>query len=79
MSKKLDIATESGSKVALIDENLLKSKVYTIRGVKVMLDADLAEIYGYTVKHRRTHRSKHPRNCSHTFRLRNTESRNSGE
>ncbi len=50
MSKKLDIATESGSKVALIDENLLKSKVYTIRGVKVMLDADLAEIYGYTVK-----------------------------
>jgi len=50
MSKKLDIATESGSKVALIDENLLKSKVHTIRGVKVMLDADLAEIYGYTVK-----------------------------
>ncbi|SHL00466.1 ORF6N domain-containing protein [Fibrobacter sp. UWEL] len=50
MSKKLDIATESGSKVALIDENLLKSKVHTIRGVKVMLDADLAEIYGYETK-----------------------------
>lgn len=27
-----------------------KNKVYTIRGVKVMLDADLAEIYGYSVK-----------------------------
>ena len=34
----------------LIDESLLKSRIYTIRGVKVMLDADLAEIYGYTTK-----------------------------
>ncbi|MCQ2120331.1 MAG: ORF6N domain-containing protein [Fibrobacter sp.] len=39
-----------GKEIVLIDENLLKSKVYTIRGVKVMLDADLAEIYGYSVK-----------------------------
>ena len=36
--------------IAIIDENLLKSKVYTIRGVKVMLDADLAEIYGYETR-----------------------------
>lgn len=36
--------------IALIDENLLKSKIYTIRGIKVMLDADLAEIYGYETK-----------------------------
>ena len=28
---------------SLIDEDLLKSRIYTIRGVKVMLDADLAE------------------------------------
>ena len=34
----------------LIDETLLKSRIYTIRGVKVMLDADLAEIYGYETK-----------------------------
>ena len=34
----------------LIDETLLKTRIYTIRGVKVMLDADLAEIYGYTTK-----------------------------
>ena len=26
---------------------MLKSRIYTIRGLKVMLDADLAEIYGY--------------------------------
>ncbi len=34
----------------LIDETLLKSRIYTIRGVKVMLDADLAEIYGYETR-----------------------------
>ena len=34
----------------LFDESLLKSRIYTIRGVKVMLDADLAEIYGYSTK-----------------------------
>ncbi|MCQ2121578.1 MAG: ORF6N domain-containing protein [Fibrobacter sp.] len=47
--KKIETAV-AGSEIALIDENLLKSKVYTIRGVKVMLDADLAEIYGYSTK-----------------------------
>ena len=26
------------------------SRIYAIRGVKVMLDADLAEIYGYSTK-----------------------------
>jgi ORF6N domain. len=35
---------------SLIDENRLKSRIYTIRGVKVMLDADLAEIYGYETR-----------------------------
>ena len=35
---------------SLIDKNFLKSRIYTIRGVKVMLDADLAEIYGYLTK-----------------------------
>jgi len=35
---------------SLIDEDLLKSRIYTIRGVKVMLNADLAEIYGYSTK-----------------------------
>ena len=35
---------------SLIDENFLKSRIYTIRGLKVMLDADLAEIYGYETR-----------------------------
>ena len=34
--------------MVLIDEASIKDKIYTIRGVKVMLDYDLAEIYGYT-------------------------------
>ena len=38
------------NELSIYDENYLKSKIYIIRGVQVMLDADLAEIYGYTTK-----------------------------
>ena len=34
--------------MVLIDELSIKDKIYEIRGVKVMLDFDLAEIYGYS-------------------------------
>ena len=54
---KKDVAASAAGAVApkkpefsLIDEDLLKSRIYTICGVKVMLDADLAEIYGYSTK-----------------------------
>lgn len=33
--------------LSIYDDDYLKSKIYNIRGVQVMLDADLAEIYGY--------------------------------
>ena len=36
--------------LSIYDDDYLKSKIYIIRGVQVMLDADLAEIYGYTTK-----------------------------
>ena len=48
MARKTD--KSAVAEFPLIDETLLKSRIYTIRGVKVMLDADLAEIYGYTTK-----------------------------
>ena len=55
LTMKKDVAASAAEAVApkkpefpLIDENLLKSRIYTIRGIKVMLDADLAEIYGYS-------------------------------
>lgn len=36
--------------IMIIDEETLRSKVHVIRGQQVMLDSDLAEIYGYTTK-----------------------------
>jgi len=33
-----------------INETMLQSKIYMVRGQKVMLDVDLAEIYGYETK-----------------------------
>ena len=43
MQKKNDLV--------LVDEKYLENKIYIIRGQKVMLDRDLAEIYGYTTKY----------------------------
>ena len=36
--------------IIIVDENSIKDKIYIIRGQKVMLDSDLAKIYGYTTK-----------------------------
>lgn len=36
--------------IAEINETMLQSKIYLVRNQKVMLDFDLAEIYGYTTK-----------------------------
>ena len=38
------------SKIEMHDEQGLQSKIYVVRGVQMMLDIDLAAIYGYTVK-----------------------------
>ena len=46
--------TKTGAKpnmeVTLIDERAIRDKIYEVRGVKVMLDFELAEIYGYSTK-----------------------------
>ena len=36
------------TEIAIVDERTLRDKIYTIRGIQVMLDFELAEIYGYT-------------------------------
>ncbi len=36
--------------IIIVSEETLQDKIYIIRGQKVMLDADLAEIYGYETK-----------------------------
>ena len=47
---KKEVTAIAKPEFSLIDENMLKSRIYTIRGLKVMLDADLTEIYGYSTK-----------------------------
>ena len=50
--KKLDKedAEVVGTEIAIIDDLSIRNKIYEIRGTKVMLDFELAEIYGYTTK-----------------------------
>ena len=38
------------TELVLLREEDLKEKIYIIRGRKVMLDFDLAEVYGYSTK-----------------------------
>lgn len=38
------------NEIMLVDENMIRDKIFVVRGQKVMLDMDLAEIYGYETK-----------------------------
>ena len=42
--------TEDNKEIVVIDESTIKSKIYYIRNQKVMLDFELAEIYGYETR-----------------------------
>ena len=39
---------EKSTAIAILDERTIRDKIYEVRGVKVMLDFELAEVYGYT-------------------------------
>ena len=39
------------NEIMIVDERSLKDKIYIIRGEQVMLDSDLAEIYGYETRY----------------------------
>ena len=41
---------ENDSEIMTLDAAEIRNRIYTIRGKQVMLDSDLAEIYGYEVK-----------------------------
>lgn len=49
-TKTVDEVKDENKKqeIILINEETIQSKIYTVRGQKVMLDFELAEIYGYT-------------------------------
>ncbi|MBQ6921099.1 MAG: ORF6N domain-containing protein [Bacilli bacterium] len=40
----------ANEELVIVNENNIKEKIYLMRGQKVMLDFDLAEIYGFTTK-----------------------------
>ena len=41
---------EENKEIVIVDDKTIQEKIYLIRGHKVMLDADLAEIYDYETK-----------------------------
>ena len=47
-TNNVTVNKEEQQEVVLINEEVLRSKIYMVRGQKVMLDFELAEIYGYT-------------------------------
>lgn len=42
--------SDNKDSIAIIDEESVLDKIYMVRGQKVMLDFELAEIYGYSTK-----------------------------
>ena len=50
MMMEVSFVAEQGKEIMVINENTIKSKVYNIINQKVMLDFELAEIYGYETK-----------------------------
>ena len=45
-----DVSKDTNTEIAIINKENINDKIYEIRGQQVMLDSDLAEIYGYTTK-----------------------------
>ncbi|MBO4608413.1 MAG: ORF6N domain-containing protein [Lachnospiraceae bacterium] len=50
MANRKNGSEEKLSESIAVTEEYLRDKIYEVRGYKVMLDADLAEIYGYDTK-----------------------------
>ena len=47
---EVHFVAEQNKELVVIDETTIKSKIYYIRNQKIMLDFELAEIYGYSTK-----------------------------
>ena len=51
MDKKgVHFVAEENKEIVVINEDTIKNKIYYIRNQKVMLDFELAEIYGYETR-----------------------------
>ena len=40
--------SDNTSGIAIVEERTIRDKIYEVRGMKVMLDFELAELYGYS-------------------------------
>ena len=49
-AKKVSDDKPTTTELAIIDERTIRDRIYEVRGLKVMLDFELAKIYGYTTK-----------------------------
>ncbi len=47
---EVHFVAEQEREIKIVDDRTLKEKIYFVRGQKVMLDSDLAEIYGYSTR-----------------------------
>lgn len=47
---EVHFVAEQEREIKIVDDKTIKEKIYLIRGQRVMLDADLAEIYGYSTR-----------------------------
>lgn len=45
-----EVAKKENPEITIINERSIRDKIYIVRGVQVMLDFELAEIYGYETK-----------------------------
>ena len=43
--------SEKNKEIKIVESTALKEKIYLVRGQKVMIDGDLAEIYGYETRY----------------------------
>ena len=50
VNEKVEEEKNEKQEIILINEEIIMNKIYIVRGQKVMLDVDLAEIYGYETK-----------------------------
>ena len=50
VDEKMADEEKEKQEIILINEETIQSKIYVVRDQKVMIDVDLAEIYGYETK-----------------------------
>ena len=64
--------------IIIVDEKSIKDKIYIIRGQKVMIDSDLAKIYGYSTKsfNQQVQRNKEKFDSDFMFKLTDLEVEN---